>query len=114
MNRSASSATVSVPRSAVFRFAGSCPCATAPRTTLARALASSGVILPDRCDGVAPHRRTTPRASSVDNYVGLRAGRAHAHAEAAHGVIPSRELAAGGLERVHSALGDPFGCHGSL
>ena len=46
MNRSASSATVGVPRSVVFWFAGSCPCATAPRMTLARALARSGVILP--------------------------------------------------------------------
>jgi len=38
--------TLGVPRSVVFWLAGSWPCATEPRMTLARALARSGVILP--------------------------------------------------------------------
>ena len=63
--------------------------------------ARSGALwrdFPDCRDGVAPHGRAAPCARPVDDHVGLRAGRAHAHAEAGHSVIPSGELAAVGLE----------------
>lgn len=65
-------------------------------------------------DGVAPHRRAAPYASPVDDHVGLSAGRAHAHSEAAHGIIPYCELSPVGFKGVHHTLGDPLGCHGSL
>ena len=74
--------------------------------------ARSGALrrdLPDCRDGVAPHRRAAPCARPVDDHVGLRAGRAHPHAEAGHSVIPYGELAAVGLQGIHRALGDSLG-----
>jgi hypothetical protein len=68
----------------------------------------------DRRDGVAPHGCAAPYARPIHDHVGLRAGRAHAHTEAAHAVIPQHELAAVSLEAIHRALRDPLGCHGSL
>jgi hypothetical protein len=56
--------------------------------TLARALGAFRRDLADRCDSVAPDGRAASCASPVNDYIGLRAGRAHAHAEAAHGIIP--------------------------
>ncbi len=63
---------------------------------------------------IAPHWRAAPRTRSVDDNVGLRAARANAHAETSHGIVPCRELAAVGLNRVHRAFSDPLGCHGLL
>src|SRR5262249_18613056 len=114
MKLSASSATVGIPRSSVFWFAGSCPCATAPRMILALVLGRFGLILlfaalsialllelPDRRDAVAP------RPSPVDDHVRFRTGGANAPSEAGHGVVPNRELVASGFKGIHRAFGDP-------
>src|SRR5271165_3205831 len=104
MNRSASSVTVGTPRSVVFWSAGSCPWATDPKMTLARARARSGAIL-------AAHRRAAPCACPINDHVGLRPGGAYPHAEAGHGVIPYGELAAVGLEGIHHPLGNSLCGH---
>src|SRR5262245_29374104 len=70
--------------------------------------------LADRSNGVTPYGGAASCASPVNDHVRLRARRAHAHAEAAYGVIPLREFAAFWCKGVHRALGDPLDCHSSL